>query len=106
MLGRLWYAFEVLVLRRPHLCCRDVADFLMAYLDGELPASQTRAFEKHLAVCPNCVAYLETYKKAAALAKDVCDEDAAIPAPPESLVRAILAARKSAGPGPHDHHHN
>ena len=49
-------------------------------------------FERHLSVCPSCVAYLETYERTIALARTSSDE----PVPedvPESLVRAILAAR-------------
>jgi anti-sigma factor RsiW len=49
-------------------------------------------FERHLAVCPSCVAYLKTYEQTILLAKAAAD-DPVPPDVPDSLVRAILAAR-------------
>ena len=43
------------------MTCREIADFLLAYLDGELSAGWRRAFEAHLAECPQCVDYIESY---------------------------------------------
>ena len=40
--------------------CREFLDFLMAYLDDELPAAQRAALDDHLADCPSCVTYLDT----------------------------------------------
>jgi hypothetical protein len=50
-------------------------------------------FERHLAICPSCVAYLKTYERTVLLAKASADD----PAPdeiPESLVKAILDAQR------------
>ncbi len=76
--------------------CRDLADFLMDYLDGELPEVQRDEFERHLHACPPCVAYLETYKQTVRLGKSVCQgPDEPVPDDvPEQLVRAVLAARR------------
>jgi anti-sigma factor RsiW len=38
------------------MTCRELIDFLMSYLDGELPAAQNRSFEDHLDLCPACTA--------------------------------------------------
>jgi anti-sigma factor RsiW len=76
--------------------CREVADFLMDYLDGDLSPTQREVFEKHLKLCPECVAYMQSYEitikasKSAGAQSD--DRDA--PEVPDELVRAILAARK------------
>jgi anti-sigma factor RsiW len=75
--------------------CRDFVEFLMEYSSGELVGSERAEFEAHLADCPQCVAYLETYQKTIHLVKTayayphrrVPDEV------PEPLVRAVLAAR-------------
>lgn len=75
------------------LTCREICDFMMAYLDGELPPGQREVFQAHLAICPQCLCYLETYQKTIALGKDACT-DPNPPPVPEDLVRAILAARK------------
>ena len=76
------------------LTCRDVADFLMAYLDRELAPPQRLAFEAHLAACDECVRYLRSYARTVRLAQ-ASGRDADEPADvPERLVRSILAARK------------
>ena len=75
--------------------CRELADFLMQYIEDELPAGQRTEFERHLAACPPCLAYLETYKTTIGLGKALC-ESPTDPLPndvPERLVQAILAAR-------------
>jgi anti-sigma factor RsiW len=78
------------------LTCREVADFLMAYEDGELSEAARREFDAHLAVCPDCVAYLESYRATVALGRRAfADEDAAAAEQvPEELVEAVLAARR------------
>jgi len=81
------------------MTCRELADFLMEYLDGELPADVRAAFDRHLSLCPNCVAYLAAYKTTIAMgrrafAADEAEADAdARPDVPEDLVKAILIAR-------------
>src|SRR5437870_871449 len=58
----------------PMIRCRDLIDFLMDYLDGELPQVQREEFESHLTICPSCVAYVKTYKEAVVLGKQVCSQ--------------------------------
>jgi anti-sigma factor RsiW len=69
----------------------------MSYLDNELPDDQRAEFDRHMAACPSCVDYLETYEKTVRLTKTAADDP--VPAEvPESLVQAILAARKKTLP--------
>jgi anti-sigma factor (TIGR02949 family) len=75
------------------LTCRELIDFLAAYLDGELPAPQRGAFDTHLAHCPECVRYLEGYRETVRLERRAFEDDAPPPDLPEELVQAILAAR-------------
>ena len=78
------------------LTCRELVDFLMSYLDDELSDPERRAFEAHLAVCEDCVAYLRSYEATVRL------ERQAFHAPdtpvsddvPDELVAAILASRR------------
>lgn len=74
------------------LTCRDLVDFLMAYLDGELPDEERAEFERHLEACPPCVVYLETYQEAVRLGRDVGLAEEVSEAP-EELVQAVLRAR-------------
>ena len=79
------------------LTCQELIQFLMDYLDGELPAEQRALFEEHLRLCPPCVCYLESYQQCIKLGKVcVCEEEEIKAAVPEELVKAILAARKKA----------
>jgi anti-sigma factor RsiW len=77
------------------MTCRELVEFLMAYLDQELPEEQRAEFERHLHACPPCVVYLETYEEAVRLGKDVHREPDALPEAPEELVQAILRTRRN-----------
>lgn len=82
------------------MTCRELIEFLMHYLDGELPPERRRVFEAHLAICAACRRYLATYEESVALGKAACGEDPNDPIPadvPEELVQAILAARGDRG---------
>ena len=72
--------------------CKKVAEFLDAYLGGELPRAQKWIFDAHVALCKNCRNYIAGYKRTVALSKGAMHE-APTPVPPE-LVEAILQARK------------
>ena len=79
------------------MTCRELTEFLDAYLEGRLPETQRAEFERHLAVCAACRTYLDGYRSTLKLARAARAADATNPndAPPE-LVQAILAARKRA----------
>jgi anti-sigma factor RsiW len=76
--------------------CREFTAFLADYLAGELPGPQREAFHAHLAACPSCVAYMNTYQETIRLGRAALrpagqdlPEDV-----PEELVQAILSARR------------
>ena len=77
------------------MTCRDFVEFLSEYLSGELAKLERAEFEAHLAECPACVAYLDSYRKTIQLLKAASahPEDQVPEEVPEQLVRAILAAR-------------
>jgi len=72
------------------ITCRELISFLLEYLDGTLAAEEMDRFERHLALCDSCVAYLHTYQSTIRMEKLVSFEDAAVP---EELVRAVVASR-------------
>ena len=76
---------------RPYLPCTEIIGFLADYLDGELPPERRSEFDRHLAVCPSCVAYLESYKETIRLAKG---SELPVEEAPEELIKAILAATR------------
>jgi anti-sigma factor RsiW len=77
------------------MTCGELIEFLMAYVDEELPAERRAVFDAHLAVCAACRRYLATYQEAVALGRAACSPPDAPVADdvPEDLVQAILAAR-------------
>ncbi|VTT98049.1 Uncharacterized protein OS=Planctomyces limnophilus (strain ATCC 43296 / DSM 3776 / IFAM 1008 / 290) GN=Plim_3810 PE=4 SV=1: zf-HC2 [Gemmataceae bacterium] len=78
--------------------CREFADFLNLYVEGELPGDQRRVFDQHLAECAACRAYLDGYQKTVrALGAAAAVEH--VPPAPHGLVAAILAARRKESAG-------
>jgi anti-sigma factor RsiW len=81
------------------ITCRDFVEFLWAYVAGELPTDQRFEFDAHMAICPHCINYLDSYSKTVQLEKAAFESlDEPVPADmPEELVNAILAARGKGG---------
>jgi len=78
-----------------YVTCEEVITFLLDYLTRELTPDEEREFERHLAICPSCVAYLKSYRQTVQLGR-VAMRGAESEKPPEladELVRAILKAR-------------
>lgn len=75
-----------------YITCKEQIDFIMDYLSGDLPAADRHEFERHLKVCPACIAYLDTYREAVRLGRAAMQEIREAPVP-EELVKAILACR-------------
>ena len=85
------------MLKRMHgmITCREFEEFVLSYLDGELPARQVKTFERHLWLCRECREYLAAYKRATELGETVVGP-AHDPVPddvPEDLIKAILESR-------------
>lgn len=76
--------------------CRECFEFILRYLEGELPPDEHSSFELHMSRCPPCGRYLEQYKATVSAGKAACAETNAVPGEvPEELVRAILESRKA-----------
>jgi uncharacterized membrane protein YphA (DoxX/SURF4 family) len=71
--------------------CRDVSDLLLAYLEGDLPSKQRRAVEFHLSDCPDCWAFLASYRQTIALGKELRDD--VIPAEVYGRLQDLVVAR-------------
>ncbi|MCL4821069.1 MAG: zf-HC2 domain-containing protein [Vicinamibacteria bacterium] len=80
--------------------CREFVEFLDDYLSSRLPAEERALFNEHLSRCPPCVAYMQGYEAARSLGRRVLERtDDPLPhSVPESLVQAILAARRRSHP--------
>jgi hypothetical protein len=51
--------------------CRQMTDLALDYLNEKLAAAVKRDFEQHLSICPDCVSFLNTYKKTVAATRSI-----------------------------------
>lgn len=81
--------------------CRELLEFLMQYLEDELPPEERASFERHMDDCPPCANYIQSYRAVRAMGrKALCCEGDAVPADvPEDLIQAILRARQEGRAG-------
>jgi anti-sigma factor RsiW len=49
--------------RKIELNCKKTTSIIMDYITEALKPDIALEFEKHLSICPDCVAFLNTYKK-------------------------------------------
>ena len=63
----------------------EVREFLLHYLEGELPALKRMQFRLHLLLCPACTDYLRTYDSSVKLARSYLSDP-----PPQELVELTL----------------
>lgn len=67
----------------PVLTCKGVIDLLLEYMEGTLTPEVATELEQHVAECPACVAYLNTYRKTQELTGQVTR----VPMPEEMKAR-------------------
>jgi anti-sigma factor RsiW len=71
--------------------CNRFVELVTAYLDGALPADETRRLEEHLTICGGCESVLEQFRAlirmSGALAES--DVDALTPAQREPVMTAF-----------------
>lgn len=78
------------------ITCYEFEDFILAYLDDDLPPAKKHVFELHLRVCRSCRLYLVAYKKTLAATKALQEDiDGLEASVPEDLITAILAAKNT-----------
>ena len=80
------------------ISCAEFEDFILDYLEGELPAAKRRVFEWHLKMCRECRDYLAAYRASLDLARhgmQEAEKRVDLADVPEDLITAVLAARKA-----------
>jgi anti-sigma factor RsiW len=70
------------------ITCREIAELLIDFISGDLPAEHRERIERHLRCCPPCVAYVQSYQLTIKLTRQLPCE----PLPPEldRRLRAVL----------------
>ena len=78
------------------ITCREFIDFMMNYIDENMPVEQRMLFDQHLNGCDDCVDYLATYRQTVSLSAAVYDPEwePKVEEAPEDLILAILQSRK------------
>ena len=69
--------------------CQQLIEFLDDYIAGDLAPDRAEGFERHLARCPSCTAYLASYRETIRLTQHTTALD--IEDIPADLLTAILA---------------
>ena len=55
--------------------CQEVVDLLSDYVDGECASDVETLIKAHLADCPHCVAFVNTFQKSVVMTKALAYED-------------------------------
>ena len=74
------------------MTCREFADFVVDYFDGQLADATRARFDEHLTLCPDCVQYLRQYRDTVQASQAAFDDEVAVSVP-DDLLQAILAAK-------------
>lgn len=69
------------------LACQQVVELLTDHLEGALPPRLTKLLDQHLAMCPNCTAFLEQLRASIALASTIPPTEV-----PDDVVDALADA--------------
>jgi hypothetical protein len=73
--------------------CKEITDLLYGYLNDQLSPKIKRDFQRHLRICPDCVNFLNTYKKTTSVTRSIRPEE--LPAKVRSNIMDFLRARLS-----------
>jgi Putative zinc-finger len=76
--------------------CKEITDLIFGYLNDTLSRSVKRDFQRHLRVCPDCVNFLNTYKKTVATSRSLRSEE--IPANVRDNILDFLRKRNRKSP--------
>ena len=71
--------------------CSKVVSLLLDYLEERLPEAERAGLEEHLSRCPNCVAYVRTYRSTVSLLRSLKEED--LPVELRTTLHAFLDHR-------------
>ncbi len=55
--------------------CKQMTDLVFDYVNDKLSPNAKRDFQQHLQICPDCVNFLNTYKKTVSVSRSVRPEE-------------------------------
>jgi anti-sigma factor RsiW len=86
------------VIREP-IRCIEMVEVVTEWMEGALSDASRADVEEHLAICPDCVAYLDQLRTTTALAARLNDAGAVAEPAPDHLRARLLAAFHASRPG-------
>jgi anti-sigma factor RsiW len=79
------------------ISCRELVELLCDYVSNELPPQRRDHVDRHVAGCPSCAAYLQSYNVVVRLTRRL--PDAPVPDGLAQRVAAALAAQQRPAAG-------
>lgn len=73
-----------------YVTCRECTEFLIDYLESNLDPETSRRLEEHLAECPPCLHFLNTYRSCSEMTRKLRDRPVEIPAKLAEKIREFL----------------
>ncbi len=70
---------------RSNVSCQELVELVTDYLEGDLSAREHARFERHIAGCPHCTAYLDQLRATLDELGELREEDLAAPVREELL---------------------
>lgn len=55
--------------------CKQITDLVFDYLNDNLSPNIKQDFQQHLRICPDCVNFLNTYKKTVSVGRSIRPEE-------------------------------
>jgi anti-sigma factor RsiW len=75
------------------ISCKQLIDFCVDYLEGDLPEEEKQDFRRHLGLCSHCVSFFETYQRTPQISREVLQTE--MPRAVKESVLAYLRERMS-----------
>ena len=73
-----------------YVTCKECTQFLDDYLDSNLDPETARRLEEHLAECPPCVHFLNTYRSCSEMSQNLRDRPVEIPVKMAEKIKDFL----------------
>jgi anti-sigma factor RsiW len=77
------------------MLCKDTVDNIMGYIEAELDYETLVALEKHLDMCPECIAFVRTYEKMLRITGKLREKSFVTPDVRSRLKQLLLSKLKS-----------
>lgn len=75
------------------LNCRECVDLLLDYAEGGLDSDDKRKLDEHLAACPPCLRFLNTYRSCTEMVRQLREQQVQVPIELQNRLKSFLKDR-------------